>query len=60
MKYLDTIDFYAKHILDMVGIVKDVIPLHDNKERKFLMENWVSKYSCQPLDAVRSYFGDEV
>lgn len=39
----------------------DHFPLHDDKERHQLVDTWVKKWSSpQPLNFVRSYFGDEV
>ncbi|CAH0477210.1 unnamed protein product [Peronospora belbahrii] len=42
-------------------LLTDHFPLHDDKERSELIEEWVKKWSKpQPINTVRSYFGDEV
>lgn len=41
--------------------VKEWFPLHDDKERHELVETWVKQWNKeQPLNRVRSYFGDEI
>ncbi|KAH7479309.1 hypothetical protein KRP22_010645 [Phytophthora ramorum] len=42
-------------------LLTDHFPLHDDEERIELVETWVKRWaSLQPLNVVRSYFGDEV
>eukprot|EP00644_Phytophthora_capsici_P000224 jgi/Phyca11/100106/e_gw1.4.413.1 len=42
-------------------LLLDHFPLHDDKERSELVETWVKEWTKpQPLNNVRSYFGDEV
>ncbi|KAG6974233.1 hypothetical protein JG687_00000449, partial [Phytophthora cactorum] len=42
-------------------LLTDHFPLHDDKERSELVETWVKEWTKpQPLNTVRSYFGDEV
>ncbi|KAG7387199.1 hypothetical protein PHYPSEUDO_014591 [Phytophthora pseudosyringae] len=42
-------------------LLTDHFPLHDDKERSDLVETWVKNWTKpQPLNTVRSYFGDEV
>ncbi|KAE9048395.1 hypothetical protein PR003_g277 [Phytophthora rubi] len=42
-------------------LLTDHFPLHDDEERRNLVETWVKEWTKpQPLNTVRSYFGDEV
>ncbi|KUF75791.1 Anoctamin-10 [Phytophthora nicotianae] len=42
-------------------LLTDHFPLHDDKERSELVEKWVREWTKpQPINTVRSYFGDEV
>ncbi|KAI9995806.1 hypothetical protein PInf_012874 [Phytophthora infestans] len=42
-------------------LLTDHFPLHDDKERSELVETWVKEWTKpQPINTVRSYFGDEV
>ncbi|CAI5704710.1 unnamed protein product [Peronospora effusa] len=42
-------------------LLTDHFPLHDDKERSELVEKWVKNWTKpQPINTVRSYFGDEV
>lgn len=42
-------------------LLTDHFPLHDDEERSELVETWVKEWTKpQPLNTVRSYFGDEV
>ncbi|KAH9300543.1 hypothetical protein KI387_012126, partial [Taxus chinensis] len=45
------------------GFVKEVFPLHDEKQRCELLHNWAYNWmglTSQPIDAIYSYFGAKV
>eukprot|EP01018_Ginkgo_biloba_P001815 Gb_38780 [translate_table: standard] len=49
--------------LEAEGVVKEVFPLHDEKQRKELLKKWplnLLDFTSQPIDAVYSYFGAKV
>ncbi|CAK9260652.1 unnamed protein product [Sphagnum jensenii] len=45
------------------GVVKEVFPLHQEKQRKWLLDHWALDWmglTSQPIDAIYSYFGAKV
>jgi anoctamin-10 len=45
------------------GIIKEIFPLHQEEQRKWLLEHWSFSWkdlTHQPLDAVNAYFGAKV
>jgi anoctamin-10 len=45
------------------GIIKEIMPLHQEQQRKWLLRHWTMRWmdlTSQPIDAVNAYFGAKV
>ena len=47
------------HTCRQKKLITALFPLHDDREKAELMQQWVKSIRIQPLDAVRTYFGDQ-
>jgi len=45
------------------GVIKEIMPLHQEKQRKWLLKHWALRWmdlTYQPLEAIYAYFGPKV
>jgi len=58
----NTSESLVKKLQD-TGVIKEIMPLHQEQQRKWLLEHWAMRwmdFTSQPLDAVYAYFGAKV
>ncbi|CAN6441501.1 unnamed protein product [Victoria cruziana] len=50
-------------VMESVGIIKKIYPIHDERKRKKLLRSWALNccaFTSQPIDDIHSYFGTKI